>query len=93
MIESFKHKGLRNFHVSGLLSGISPSHATRLRQCLQLLSNAKSSQDLTRDSHPLTVGSEFGGLWAMKVSAQWRLVFRLCAHGVCRELDYVNYHR
>ena len=32
------------------------------------------------------------GLWAIRVSAQWRLVFRIAGHGTCSEIDYRNYH-
>ena len=41
----------------------------------------------------MTSGSRLGGLWAMRISAQWRLVFRLLDQGNCSELDYRNYHR
>ncbi len=92
-IESFRHKGLRAFAETGSMAGILPSHATRLRECLMLLKTAKSIGSLTRDVHPMTRGSALSGLWAMKISAQWRLVFELTTTGECREIDYVNYHR
>ena len=71
-IESFRHKGLRAFAETGSMAGILPSHATRLRECLMLLKTAKSIESLTRDAHPMTRGSALSGLWAMKISAQWR---------------------
>ena len=40
----------------------------------------------------MTKGSALSGLWAMKISAQWRLVFRVTGSGSCSEVDYQNYH-
>lgn len=92
-IESFRHKGLKAFAETGSLAGILPSHANRLKECLTLLANAKSIDDLKREAHPMARGSALSGLWAMKVSAQWRLVFVLTKSIHCREINYVNYHR
>ena len=91
-IESFRHKGLKAFAETGSLAGILPSHANRLKECLTLLDNAKSLEDLTREAHPMTRGSALSGLWAMKVSAQWRLVFRIVTAELCADIDYQNYH-
>ena len=91
-IESFRHKGLRAFAETGSLAGILPSHAHRLKECLTLLDNAKSIDDLTREAHPMTRGSALSGLWAMKISAQWRIVFRLNTSQRCEDIDYLNYH-
>lgn len=92
MIGGFKHKGLEAFFRDGSLAGITPSHAKRLSACLQVLDRAASARDLGRDAHPMTCGSELSGLWAMRVTAQWRLVFRLDDQGTCSEIDYRNYH-
>ena len=91
-IESFRHKGLRAFAETGSMAGILPSLATRLRECLMLLKTAKSIESLTRDAHPMTRGSALSGLWAMKISAQWRIVFRLNTSERCEDIDYLNYH-
>lgn len=88
----FRHKGLQEFDSNGSLSGILPSHASRLRECLSLLRKAESVADLRRVIHPMTRGSALEGLWAMKVTAQWRLVFRVDSSGVCQDVDYRNYH-
>ena len=91
-IESFRHKGLRAFAKTGSVAGILPSHASRLRECLELLATARSIDELTREAHPMTRGSALSGLWAMKVSAQWRLVFRMLTENSCSDMDYQNYH-
>jgi len=46
MIKKFKHKGLRKLFESGIVSGIQPKHATRLRQILALLETADSIEDM-----------------------------------------------
>jgi plasmid maintenance system killer protein len=48
--------------------------------------------DLKRFIHPMSTGSALDGFWAMKVTAQWRLVFRTDGSGFCRDIDYRNYH-
>lgn len=88
----FRHKGLQEFDSNGSFGGILPSHASRLRGCLSLLRSAKSLADLKRFIHPMRRGSALEGLWAMKVTAQWRLVFRIDGVGICRDIDYRNYH-
>ena len=86
----FKHKGLKSFAESGETSGILPCHASRLRECLSMLRQAKAVNGL-RWIHPMAPGSPLQGLWAMRVSAQWRLTFKV-EGGVCRDIDYLNYH-
>ena len=89
---TFRHKGLKAFADRGSLGGILPSHAARLRECLSLLRNARSLADLKRFIHPMSTGSALDGFWAMKVTAQWRLVFKTDGTGICRDIDYRNYH-
>ncbi len=88
---AFRHKGLQAFAKTGSAAGITPSHAARLRQCLDQLAHARSLEDVGRDVHPMSVGSAFSGQWAMKVTAQWRIVFAVDGD-TCRNIDYVNYH-
>jgi len=76
----------------GYFSGILPSHAARLRKCLSLVRNARSLAELKRFIHPMSTGSALDGFWAMKVTAQWRLVFRLDRPDIFRDIDYRNYH-
>ena len=92
MIGTFKHKGLKAYFQKQDLSGIVPSHAARLDECLKILADAQSPRDLARDAHPMTRGSAMEGLWAMRVSAQWRLIFRMAGHGTCSDIGYRNYH-
>lgn len=53
MIISWQHKGLKRFYETGKISGIQPSHTTRLRIILQRLNAAVLPDDMN------TVGMRF----------------------------------
>ena len=92
MIVSFTHKGLERYFRTGSKSGIQPVHAARLTLILSLLDVAKSADDLNVPGfglHPLK--GEMRGYFAVKVSGNWRLVFK--QKGDDMELvDYLDYH-
>ncbi|MDB4917275.1 MAG: plasmid maintenance system killer [Gemmatimonadetes bacterium] len=46
MIQSFRHKGLRQFFEYGMTAGIQPSHAKRLRLLLAALDTAHTIADM-----------------------------------------------
>lgn len=46
MIKSFKHKGLKNFYLTGCKAGIIAEHCTRLQIILQLLDAANRPEQL-----------------------------------------------
>ena len=91
-IKSFVHKGLERFFTSGSLAGIQASHATRLRQVLALLDEARRVRDMDAPGlrlHPLK--GDRKGLWAVTVQANWRIVFRF-EDGNAYVVDYLDYH-
>lgn len=93
-LKSFSHKGLQAFAEHGTMWGIIPAHATRLQTCLRFLRQANSVRDLKNFHcryHPMVKGSPLAGLWAIQVSAQWRLTFAI-KHNDAYGVDYVNYH-
>nr|VFJ58639.1 MAG: proteic killer suppression protein [Candidatus Kentron sp. DK] len=92
MIKTFRHKGLREFFLTGSKSGIRPEHAARLERILDRLDAASESRDMDypgSNLHRLT--EDLRGLYAVKVSASWRLLFEF-ARGTAYEVDYVDYH-
>lgn len=92
MILSFYHKGLQNFFETGSIAGIQAKHAGRLSNILGLLDRAKHVQDMAipgYDLHPLRGNKK--GLWAMKVSGNWRIVFKF-ENGDAYVVDYLDYH-
>jgi proteic killer suppression protein len=92
MIQSFRHKGLERFFVSGTMSGIRADHAKRLRLILARLSASENPGDMALPGlrfHPLK--GDMKGYFAVNVSGNWRVVFRF--EGLhARDVDYLDYH-
>jgi proteic killer suppression protein len=92
MIASFAHKGLEDFFYDGTKRGIQPRHATRLATILDRLHAAHVVHDMRYPGsalHPLQ--GQRAGFWAVKVSGNWRVVFRF-ADGSAYDVDYLDYH-
>ncbi len=92
MIMSFKHKGLKDYFETGSKKGIQPDHAGRLKLILDLLNAAEQIDDMNfpgSDLHPLE--PKQAGVWAVKVSKNWRVTFIL-EQGEARQVDYLDYH-
>jgi len=92
MIKSFRHKGLKKFFDSGIVAGIQPHHANRLRMLLAALDTAQSIEDMKIPGlrlHSLK-GAERGrrSVW---VNGNWRLTFEF-VNGNAYILDYEDYH-
>jgi toxin HigB-1 len=92
MIESFRHKGLEKFFVTGKVSGIRPEHARRLRVILARLSAAAAPADMALPGlrfHPLK--GDLSGYFSVSVSGNWRIIFRFAGENAA-DVDYVDYH-
>lgn len=93
MINSFTHKGLERFYLTGDRSGIDPSHEQKLTLQLTALSSAKSQKDIMVPgwkAHPMK--GKFRGYCSIKVNGNWRLTFRFTADGHVELVDYQDYH-
>ena len=92
MIVSFRHKGLKLFYEAGDMRGIQAKHADKLQLILTLLSRAKVLEDMNFPGsmlHPLNPHS--AGIYAVRVSGNWRITFRLTVRGA-EIVDYLDYH-
>ena len=92
MIESFKHKGLRQLFEDDTAKGVNAEHVRKLRQILGVLYAAETVDALrlpTFGLHPLK--GELKGFWAVTVRANWRVIFRF-EDGKASEVDLVDYH-
>ncbi len=92
MIKSFRHKGLQKFFFDGTKKGIQAKHAEKLADILDQLNAASEIQDMNfpgSELHPLK--GDLRGLWSVKVSGNWRMIFRF-EKGEALDVDYVDYH-
>ena len=92
MIKSFRHKGLEDFFNEDTLRGIQPKHAKKLSHILNWLDRAKSIEDMDIPGytlHPLK--GDLEGLWAVKVSGNWRVVF-MFEKSNAYMVNYLDYH-
>jgi proteic killer suppression protein len=92
MIESFKHKGLRQLFEDDNPRGVNPEHVRKIRQILAALYAAQMIEALNLPTfrlHPLT--GNLKGFWSITVRANWRIVFRF-DNGKAFDVDLVDYH-
>lgn len=93
MIVSFRHKGLSALFKTGTPRGVKADHVKRLRHILHLLSQIKDVAELQGFPglrlHPLK--GNMAGSWAVSVSGNWRVVFRMNGQDVM-DVDYLDYH-
>lgn len=92
MINSFRHRGLREFFETGSKRGIPPALAARIGRRLDVLQAAQRLADI--DAHGFNLHrlkGERQGQWAISVSGNWRITFRF-ANGEADELNLEDYH-
>ncbi|HEX9468487.1 MAG TPA: type II toxin-antitoxin system RelE/ParE family toxin [Bradyrhizobium sp.] len=92
MIESLKHKGLRQLFEEDNTKGVSAEHVRKLRQILAVPHAAETIEALrlpTFGLHPLK--GDLKGFWAVTVRANWRVIFRF-ENGNASDVDLVDYH-
>jgi proteic killer suppression protein len=92
MIESFKHKGLRQLFEDDNARGVNAKHLRKIKQILAVLDAAETVEALqlpTFRLHPLK--GDLKGNWAITVRANWRIVFRF-EDGKVFDVDLVDYH-
>lgn len=91
-IIGFQHKGLEKFFRTGSKAGIQVAHATRLARQLAQLNESSKPEDMNIPGwglHPLK--GDLAGHWAVRVSGNWRLIFRFDG-GDAERVDYLDYH-
>jgi proteic killer suppression protein len=92
VIRQFKHKGLKRLFESGDPKGINPQHVTRLRRILALLETAETLADMDLPSlHLHGLKGERKGTWAVRVSGNWRVTFKL-KEGHAVDVNLEDYH-
>ncbi|MEW6039687.1 MAG: type II toxin-antitoxin system RelE/ParE family toxin [Pseudomonadota bacterium] len=92
MIKDSRHKGLQAFFETGSKAGIQAEHANKLARQLAVLNTAKAAEEMDLPGwrlHPLK--GSMAGLWAVKVSGNWPLMFRFEGEDAVL-VDYQDYH-
>ncbi|MCA2619909.1 MULTISPECIES: type II toxin-antitoxin system mRNA interferase toxin, RelE/StbE family [unclassified Microcystis] len=92
MIESFQHKGLKQFYERGERRGLNPNMIPKIEEILSIFSAAESVEEANIPGyrlHPLT--GELKGFWSVRVTGNWRIVFRF-EDGNALDIDLVDYH-
>jgi len=92
MIKSWKHKGLKEFFLTGNKKGIMPVHEKRLKIILQRLNAAVQAEDMNTPGmnfHELK--GDLKGFYAVSVSGNWRVIFKF-EDNDAHLLDYLDYH-
>jgi proteic killer suppression protein len=92
-IDSIQHKGLKRFFESGVSKGL-VGDVERLRRMLAYIDAAESIDELAVPPnfglHEL--GGDRKGTWAMTVTRNWRLTFRISDAGALTDMNLEDYH-
>lgn len=92
MLTRFRHNGLARLFRDDDRRRVPPALVQKLKRVLFLLDAAASPNDLalpSLDLHPLK--GHRAGYWAVKASANWRVVFRF-EDGDAVDVNLVDYH-
>ena len=92
MIRSFRHLGLKRLYTRNDRSGISAEHLPRIMAVLDLLDVASVAQEMDLPGfhlHPLR--GDLRGFWSMRISGNFRVVFRM-EDGDVFDVDLIDYH-
>ena len=92
MIESFRHKGLRQLFENDNAKGVSAEHVRKIKQILAVLHAAQAIDALRLPTFVLhALKGDLKGFWAVTVRANWRIIFRF-EDGKALDVDLVDYH-
>lgn len=92
MIETFRHRGLKELYEQGRSAKVTQTHIARLLRILTALDSSSSPEGMDVPGfrlHPLR--GRMKGFHAVSVSANWRVTFRF-EDGRAVDVDYIDYH-
>jgi toxin HigB-1 len=92
VIESIKHKGLRQLYEKSDRSGIRPDFVEKAQKILSALEAVNDPQELALpmfNLHSLT--GDRRGTYSVTVKANWRVTFRF-HKGAAYDVDLEDYH-
>ena len=88
----FRSRNLRALHERGDRRRIAPRYVERIEYILAVMERASDVDDLLVPSFRLhQLRGDLAGMWSIRISANWRIIFR--ADGATLyDIDYVDYH-
>lgn len=93
-IESIRHKPLRDFAESGKAKGLPGNLVSKIRNMLAYIDAIATEDELLAPpnfgAHKLTGNRE--GVWALKLTGNWRLTFRINNALAIEDMDLEDYH-
>lgn len=93
-IDSIRHKALRRFAETGSTKGLPSGSVDRLRRMLVYIDAIGSAEELRMPpnygAHQLT--GDRKREWALTVTKNWRMTFRISAAGAIENMDLEDYH-
>ena len=90
-VRSFRHGGLRRLFERDDTRRIPPQSVKRVKAILALLEQADTPGDLAAPGHRLHPLKGYPGRWSVRVSANWRIVFRF-KDNAAWDVGLVDYH-
>jgi proteic killer suppression protein len=92
VIKNFAHKGLESYFYDGTKKGIQAQHAQKLGDILDRLDAARDVTDMRFPGSELhQLKGKMKGLWAVKVSGNWRIIFSF-KEANAYDVNYIDYH-
>ena len=93
MIESFKHKGLRELFITSKTSKLPSERLKKIKMILAAIHAAHDLKDLNIPAFRLhkLKGPPYEGFVSVDVSGNYRIIFRW-DKGIASELDYLDSH-
>ena len=92
-IRTFSHAGLRRLYLRDQTRGLPPDAVGKLRRMLTFLQDMETVDELRTLPHwkPHQLRGDRAGTWALHVTPNWRLTFRIVEHALV-EVNYEDYH-
>ena len=92
VIITFQHAGLKKAYKRNQYSKVPSDQVKRIRVALSDLDSARRITDMDLPKYRLhSLRGEMEGYWSIKISANWRMVFRF-EGGDAYEVDLIDYH-
>ena len=92
-IDSIRHKALRRFAETGAAKGLPSGSVDRLRRMLAYIDAVEGGGARlppNYGAHQLT--GDRKSEWALTVTKNWRMTFRISAAGAIEDMDLEDYH-